>query len=92
MVRTKRLAEVQALNVTSDDLLATGGPGAFDSVVYVNVLEHIRDDGAELRTAHDLLSPGGTLAVFVPALHACTGAWTTSRATTAATCGPRSTG
>ena len=41
---------------------------SFDSVVYVNVLEHILDDVGELRTAHDLLVPGGTLAVFVPAL------------------------
>ena len=44
------------------------GAAAFDSVVYVNVLEHIRDDVGELRTAHELLVPGGTLAVFVPAL------------------------
>ena len=40
----------------------------FDSVVYVNVLEHILDDVGELRTAHELLVPGGTLAIFVPAL------------------------
>jgi hypothetical protein len=40
----------------------------YDSVVYVNVLEHILDDAGELRTAHRLLVPGGTLAIFVPAL------------------------
>ena len=37
-------------------------------MVYVSVLEHVLDDVAELRTAHDLLRPGGTLAVFVPAM------------------------
>jgi hypothetical protein len=68
---------VQTLNVTSTDLLHSEVSGhgprpgmapAFDSVVYVNVLEHILDDVGELRTARDLLVPGGTLAVFVPAL------------------------
>ena len=40
----------------------------FDSVAYINVLEHIEDDGAELRRAHAALRPGGHLLVFVPAL------------------------
>lgn len=39
----------------------------FDSVLYVNVLEHIRDDVAELRTAAARLAPGGNIVVFVPA-------------------------
>lgn len=66
--RTKRHPEVQTLNVTSTDLLLSDMAPTFDSVVYVNVLEHILDDAGELRTAHDLLVPGGTLAIFVPAL------------------------
>ena len=37
-------------------------------VVYINVLEHIDDDAAELRKAFRLLRPGGTLAIAVPAL------------------------
>jgi SAM-dependent methyltransferase len=40
----------------------------FDSVVYVNVLEHIEDDRAELALAHRALRPGGHLLVYVPAL------------------------
>lgn len=41
---------------------------AFDTVVYVNVLEHVPDDAGELRAAWDTLRPGGHLCVFVPAL------------------------
>lgn len=39
-----------------------------DSVIYVNVLEHIDDDFAELRTAHRTLAGGGRIFIFVPAL------------------------
>src|SRR5438045_2035208 len=38
-----------------------------DSVVSVNVLEHIDDDVATLRAAFDILVPGGRLMAFVPA-------------------------
>jgi len=40
----------------------------FDSVLYVNVLEHIQDDIAELRLASNVLSKNGRLIIFVPAL------------------------
>jgi SAM-dependent methyltransferase len=42
-------------------------PGPFDSIVCLNVLEHIRDDTAALRRFHDLLAPGGRLLLLVPA-------------------------
>ena len=45
----------------------------FDTVLYVNVLEHIRDDAHELRRATSLLAPGGNIVVFVPALPALYG-------------------
>lgn len=41
---------------------------AFDALAYVNVLEHIADDEAELAAARTGLRPGGALCVFVPAL------------------------
>lgn len=41
---------------------------SFDAAVMINVLEHIEDDGATLRTLRSLLRPGGWLIVFVPAL------------------------
>jgi SAM-dependent methyltransferase len=40
----------------------------FDAVMYLNVLEHIADDAAELRRAAEVLRPGGALLVFVPGL------------------------
>jgi SAM-dependent methyltransferase len=39
-----------------------------DSVVYVNVLEHIADDARELSLVHSALKPNGYLLIFVPAL------------------------
>lgn len=41
---------------------------AFDTVAYINVLEHIEDDAGELEKAFSLLKPCGHLIVFVPAL------------------------
>lgn len=38
-----------------------------DSVIYVNVLEHVEDDEGELRLVRDTLTPGGRLFLFVPA-------------------------
>jgi 2-polyprenyl-3-methyl-5-hydroxy-6-metoxy-1,4-benzoquinol methylase len=40
----------------------------FDAVLYLNVLEHIADDAAELRLATAVLRPGGVVLVFGPAL------------------------
>lgn len=39
-----------------------------DSIIYVNVLEHIADDVNELRIINNTLDPGGRLYIFVPAL------------------------
>lgn len=39
-----------------------------DALVSVNVLEHIADDSATLRVAHQLLKPCGFLLLFVPAV------------------------
>lgn len=42
--------------------------GHFDSVVYVNVLEHVEDDAGELARMYESLRPGGHVCIFVPAL------------------------
>lgn len=39
-----------------------------DTILYVNVLEHIEDDAGELRLVYDTLEPGGRALIFVPAL------------------------
>ncbi len=39
-----------------------------DSVVLVNVLEHVEDEGALLRAVHRILVPNGALLILVPAL------------------------
>jgi hypothetical protein len=39
-----------------------------DSVIYVNVLEHVEDDESELRLVSGALAPGGRAFIFVPAL------------------------
>ena len=46
---------------------AVFGNGGPDSIVYINVLEHVEDDQTELRMAHSVLASGGRLLVFVPA-------------------------
>ncbi len=66
--RTADNPMVHARKITSDGLLGTHEEGSFDSVVYVSVLEHIRNDIDELKTAWQLVRPGGTVALFVPAM------------------------
>ncbi len=45
-----------------------GESNLFDSLCYINVLEHIEDDATELQRAHQALKSQGHLLVFVPAL------------------------
>ncbi|HYM61803.1 MAG TPA: methyltransferase domain-containing protein, partial [Thermoanaerobaculia bacterium] len=39
----------------------------FDTIVSLNVLEHIEDDVAALRAMREILAPGGHVALLVPA-------------------------
>ena len=43
-------------------------PGHFDTVVCLNVLEHVRDDERLLARIRDLLAPRGRAVILVPAL------------------------
>ena len=46
---------------------------SFDTVVCVNVLEHIKDDGRALANFRHVLTPGGRLVLHVPAMSALYG-------------------
>lgn len=39
----------------------------FDTILYIDVIEHIEDAAAELRRAYGLLAPGGRIIIVVPA-------------------------
>jgi SAM-dependent methyltransferase len=54
----------QAAVGTIDDLPAEA---RFDSILYIDVLEHIEDDRAEMARAAARLNPGGTVIVLSPA-------------------------
>src|SRR4051812_12959593 len=58
---------VEVFQGTIDDYLEKVGPGTIDTVVTSNVLEHIQDDSACLRSIRTLLSANGRLGVYVPA-------------------------
>lgn len=48
-------------------LEALGPEERFDTLLYIDVLEHIQDDRGEVARATDRLRPGGHLVVLVPA-------------------------
>jgi glycosyltransferase involved in cell wall biosynthesis len=58
---------VARLNLDSDDDCRKLQQYEFDTVVCLNVLEHIENDRGALRRLYDLLTPGGRVLLFVPA-------------------------
>jgi SAM-dependent methyltransferase len=55
------------VRVAVGDLQLYSGRSDFDGIFYIDVLEHIEDDGQELKHAASLLKPGGRLVVLAPA-------------------------
>jgi len=47
--------------------IAERSPGSFDAVMFLDVVEHMDDDVGALKTARQLLAPGGIAMVTVPA-------------------------
>jgi SAM-dependent methyltransferase len=69
------LPEESAFQGTLESLFACRPDlvGSFDTILYINVLEHIEDDQAELKIARSFLKPNGNVVIFVPALPALYG-------------------
>lgn len=66
LLRT-RFGGDQRVEVLLGDVSAAGPRAPYKSAVMVNVLEHIDDDVGALRKIGQMLSPGGGVAIWVPA-------------------------
>lgn len=67
------LPNLQLFNGDIHQYEKTSGDTKLDTIPSVNVLEHIEDDVSVLRSAFRLLSPGGRIVLFVPAVPAIFG-------------------
>lgn len=65
-VRTPALRDARRINGTTSSIPAGE---RFDTILYLDVIEHIEDSTAELRRAYELLAPGGHLLILVPAFN-----------------------
>src|SRR4051794_1466234 len=65
-VAAEKLERVVVGDLESLDLPAEFGEGAFDVVVFGDVLEHLRDPLPVLRQARRLLAPGGSVVISTP--------------------------
>lgn len=61
-------AHPRAPRIVGGTIADLGPELRFDTILYVDVLEHIEHDGAELALAQRHLDPGGSLVVLSPAL------------------------
>jgi len=59
---------ITPLNCYLDDAIATVKKESIDTIIYINVLEHIEDDEGELKIMNNCLSEEGKILIFVPAL------------------------
>ena len=55
----------KAIKITQETIQQTNLN--YNTIVYLNVLEHIKDDKGEIETASAKLNPGGNLIILVPA-------------------------
>jgi SAM-dependent methyltransferase len=69
----ERFRGAAGVRVHHGTLDSAGEAAGADSIVLVNVLEHIEDDRALLHAAWKRLAPGGYLLLFLPALPALFG-------------------
>ncbi len=72
-VLRERLKNHPSATVITAQLDGTCAPGSYDTVVLLNVLEHIPDDRQALGDIYEALAPGGKVVVWVPAFEALYG-------------------
>lgn len=63
---TEKLPNIERINQYSEALI---GSRVFDTIININVLEHIENDTEEIKNWHSLLNSGGKACVLVPALN-----------------------
>jgi len=66
--RLRSTPELQNCEVVEGMLADLDGRNRFDAILYMDVLEHIEEDAAELALAAKHLKPNGTIIVLSPAL------------------------
>ncbi|MEQ8711258.1 MAG: class I SAM-dependent methyltransferase [Rhodospirillales bacterium] len=59
---------VTVTGATLEDFTPSVADASYDTILLVNVLEHIEDDAAALAEFYRMLKPGGHLLLYVPAL------------------------
>jgi SAM-dependent methyltransferase len=69
----ERLKEYSNAVVITAALDGATAPGSYDTVVLLNVLEHIADDHQALGDIYESLAPGGKMVLWVPAFEALYG-------------------
>jgi SAM-dependent methyltransferase len=65
--RTRRNPDLRGCSVVVGTTADLAGAARFDTAIYVDVLEHIADDAAELERAATLLRAGGRVVAVAPA-------------------------
>jgi SAM-dependent methyltransferase len=66
--RFETLPQVEVVDASLEEHAIRMGNDTADTIVLVNVLEHVADDRAALKQLIRALKPGGKLLLFVPAL------------------------
>jgi phospholipid N-methyltransferase len=64
---TNNNKKISSINSTFSEM-SNSHTKQFDSIFYINVLEHIEDDTAEVKIIHNALNANGYACIFVPAL------------------------
>jgi SAM-dependent methyltransferase len=66
----ERYGHLPGVEVVEADVSQAAATGPYDSILMVNVLEHIEDDSSALQQLAGALRPGGRLVLWVPAFQA----------------------